>query len=300
MHRRFLQLLAPAAFLSNCWTSASIPRNYAIVEIPAQVSALLAAPAGARTARLKHHKFGVVAPTQPFKMPPSITGQTHLRYAWSEASTAFQGLYQCLEAFWVNKPINDAAASHKPWQLMVAQQCGLEIPDTLMTTDPVDARCFWNEHPDEIIYKQFIALPEAWRETRRLNNEDRDKAEAIRLAPVIFQHYVSAVSDLRVIEIGDELFAASTDVEQQSYPEDVRFNSGVRYVPHALPQSIADQLHALMTTMGLTYGAIDLSLTSDARYVFLEINPAGQFLYIEKATGQPISAALASILAKGG
>jgi len=41
------------------------------------------------------------------------------------------------------------------------------------------------------------------------------------------------------------------------------------------------------------YGAIDLRLTPEGRYVFLEINPAGQFLYIEYATGQPIAAAIA-------
>jgi hypothetical protein len=42
-----------------------------------------------------------------------------------------------------------------------------------------------------------------------------------------------------------------------------------------------------------------LRLTDDGRYVFLEVNPAGQFLYVENATGQPISAALAAHLAEG-
>ena len=51
-----------------------------------------------------------------------------------------------------------------------------------------------------------------------------------------------------------------------------------------------------MRRFGLEYGAIDLRLTPDGRYVFLELNPAGQFLYIEQMTGQPITAALASKL----
>jgi hypothetical protein len=53
-----------------------------------------------------------------------------------------------------------------------------------------------------------------------------------------------------------------------------------------------------MKRLGLVYGAIDLRLTPEGRYIFLEINPAGQFLHIEYATGQPIAAALAQSLLK--
>jgi D-alanine-D-alanine ligase-like ATP-grasp enzyme len=63
-----------------------------------------------------------------------------------------------------------------------------------------------------------------------------------------------------------------------------------------LPFETAAKLRELMARLGLTYGAIDLRLTPEGRYVFLEINPAGQFLYIEQATGQPIAAALAQTL----
>jgi hypothetical protein len=55
------------------------------------------------------------------------------------------------------------------------------------------------------------------------------------------------------------------------------------------PNDVADKLRALMRRLGLVYGAIDLRLTEDGRYVFLEINPAGQFLYVEQQTGQPSS-----------
>jgi glutathione synthase/RimK-type ligase-like ATP-grasp enzyme len=65
-----------------------------------------------------------------------------------------------------------------------------------------------------------------------------------------------------------------------------------------LPPEIIAKLHELMTRLGLVYGAIDLRLTPEGRYVFLEINPAGQFLYVEYATGQPIAAALARTLSK--
>jgi glutathione synthase/RimK-type ligase-like ATP-grasp enzyme len=75
-------------------------------------------------------------------------------------------------------------------------------------------------------------------------------------------------------------------------------NLHAKYMAHELPAETARLLGELMNRLGLVYGAIDLRLTPEGRYVFLEINPAGQFLYIEHATGQPIAATLAQTLLK--
>jgi glutathione synthase/RimK-type ligase-like ATP-grasp enzyme len=76
-------------------------------------------------------------------------------------------------------------------------------------------------------------------------------------------------------------------------------NLDAKYAPHDLPLETTAKLAALMERLGLVYGAIDLRLTPEGHYFFLEINPAGQFLYIEHATGQPIAAALAHALLSG-
>jgi glutathione synthase/RimK-type ligase-like ATP-grasp enzyme len=124
------------------------------------------------------------------------------------------------------------------------------------------------------------------------------QAGSIAHAPVIFQKHVPAVADLRVTAIGGEFYAAATDVRDAEYPQDVRMNLDAKYAAHELPPETTAKLRELMNRLGLVYGAIDLRLTPEGRYVFLEINPAGQFLYIEHATGQPIAAALADALLK--
>jgi glutathione synthase/RimK-type ligase-like ATP-grasp enzyme len=53
-----------------------------------------------------------------------------------------------------------------------------------------------------------------------------------------------------------------------------------------------------MKHLGLVYGAIDLRRTPEGEYVFLEVNTAGEFLFIEERTGQQISKALAEWLAR--
>jgi glutathione synthase/RimK-type ligase-like ATP-grasp enzyme len=278
-----------------------------LAEFPAQLTLSMAFENGRRRFELRRRGGGVLdfsavrsvwwRRPQPFKLPAGMD-PSHQRFAASEAATAFQGLYQSLDANWVNVPAHDSVAAHKPYQLTLAQEIGLEIPPTLMTNDVEQARAFWRRHEGEVIYKQFIAMHETWRETRRLNSGDEAHADAIAHAPVIFQKHVPAVADLRVTAVGGRFFAAATDVRNAEYPQDVRMNLGAKYAAHDLPPEVRAKLSALMDRLGLVYGAIDLRLTPEGRYVFLEINPAGQFLYIERATGQPIAAALADVLIK--
>lgn len=233
---------------------------------------------------------------QYFALPPTVTDPVHRQFAMSEAATAFQGMWQATRALWINDIMRDAAAAHKPWQLALAKAIGLSIPDTLITNSPEQARAFWAAYPGQVIYKAFSASAYAWRETRILRKEEEQLAEAVRLSPVIFQQYVPAVVDLRITAIGDDLFAAEAHSQKGEYKVDVRFNHNIVYRPHTLPPAIAQKLLTLMRRLGLEYGAIDMRLTPEGDYVFLEINPAGQFLYVEQATGLPITAALAKRL----
>ena len=234
---------------------------------------------------------------QPFRLPASVTTPVSQRFALSEAATAFSGLYQAMDVLWVNDPVLDEAAHHKPWQLAVAQGVGLSIPATLMTSDREEALAFWERHDRNVIYKQFRALPDAWRETRRMREDDVAFADAIGITPVIFQRFVEAVADLRVTVIGERMIAAAADARTSEYPVDFRFNPGLKWEPHALPAEVEAGLLKLMRRMGLEYGAIDLRLTPEGEYVFLEVNPAGQFLWIELETGLKIADALADHLA---
>jgi glutathione synthase/RimK-type ligase-like ATP-grasp enzyme len=147
-----------------------------------------------------------------------------------------------------------------------------------------------------VIYKPFLQTVHAWRETRVLRPAEEVLAEAVRLAPVIFQRYLPAGVDLRITAVGDRLFAAEA-VNAGEYKIDVRFNTAVTYRPHRLPEDVASKLLALQRRLGLEYGAIDMRRTPEGEYVFFEVNPAGQFLYVEEPAGLPIAAALAARLA---
>lgn len=234
---------------------------------------------------------------QAYKLPAGLEPAA-FHFALSELSTAVQGMWQSTEALWVNDIVRDAAASHKPWQLEVARRIGLSIPDTLMTTDPDNVRAFWEARKGEVVFKPFLQTFHSWRETRRLKEEDLALIDNVKLAPVIFQSLVPGAADLRVTVIGSEIFAAAVSLDKMEYKLDVRLNQQA-YEKHDLPPAVGEKLLLLMRRLGLEYGAIDLRLTPDGDYVFFEVNPAGQFLFVEYACGLPISAALATHLARG-
>lgn len=230
---------------------------------------------------------------QPFRLDEAIGQSEDRNFAFGECQAAVMGLWSCLDAHWINDPERDEIAARKAYQLKVAAGLGLRIPRTLITNDPVEAAAFIDrEGSNGTIYKAFSATERTWRETRLLKPEERAQLDAVRYAPVIFQEYIRADIDLRITIVDKTIFAAEILTGETDYRVDFRMAMhAARMAAHALPEEIASKLSTLMEKLGLVYGAIDMRLTHDGEYVFLEINPAGQWLFIEQRTGQPITAA---------
>jgi glutathione synthase/RimK-type ligase-like ATP-grasp enzyme len=108
---------------------------------------------------------------------------------------------------------------------------------------------------------------------------------------------VPAQVDLRITMMGEHVFAAAIYSQETSYTVDFRMDMDAgRVEAFEMPGGVIERLRALMERLGLVYGAIDMRLTPDGRYVFLEINPAGQWMFIEHRTGQPMTEAFVRLL----
>lgn len=232
-----------------------------------------------------------------FTIDPAIASQEHRAFVHSETSQAVHGVLDSLSCPWVNPRAADAAAHHKPYQWTVAQQLGLRLPRTLITSDAGAARRFIESlRPRQAVFKAFLASIREWRETRLVQQEDLDRLDLLRLAPVIFQEYVPGV-DLRITMVGERIFAAEIDVRHTSYEFDMRMVVGqgqMRAV--TLPEELQTRLRRLQQRLGLRYGAIDMRRDEQGEYLFLEVNPAGQWLFVEQRTGLPIAQAMADYL----
>jgi glutathione synthase/RimK-type ligase-like ATP-grasp enzyme len=249
---------------------------------------------------LELERYGSVwwrRPQMP-RLSEQMLRQSHRAFAANEINEAMTGLWQTMDAAWINDPARDLIAGRKAYQLKVAQQVGLRIPATLMTNDPVEARRFVDARGyREIVYKSFSSTEEEWRETRLLREDELYLLDHVQHAPVIFQHYVEARYDLRITAVGEQLFPAAIHSQETEYKVDSRIDIGSAKVEGVeIPDEVEEKLVELKRRLGLVFGAIDMRLTPSGDYVFLEINPAGQFMYIEAATGLPIAKAMAEEL----
>jgi len=234
---------------------------------------------------------------QPLSLHPGIAADA-TSFVYGECHEAVAGLWPSLPAKWVNEPQLDSAAHHKPYQLAMAAEVGLTIPRTLITNDPDAARGFVREIGlERTVYKTFLANEQCWRETRIMRQQDLCCLDALRLAPVIFQEYVAADADLRITLIGPFTFATAIRAAPGGYEVDYRMDMlGASFSATSMPDDVEQRLRALLRRLGLVYGAIDLRRTPTGEYVFLEVNPAGEWRFVEDRTGQPMTKAMSQLL----
>lgn len=231
------------------------------------------------------------------KVPDDYYGD--INFCQDESNHFIQGFLWSHQCFWINDPICNLLASRKIVQLSRAKEVGLLIPKTIITNNPHEARKFIKKIPGPVVCKRTSTSPRSFSRTKFVTAEIEKRLDSIIAAPATFQEYIEGELDLRVIWIDGELFAVSIDSKASDTPEDSRFDLSVSHQKYLLPSWLSDALRRLMINLRLVYGAIDLRLGSDGKYYFLEVNPAGQFLYLELKTGMPLMSTLASALARG-
>ena len=234
-------------------------------------------------------------------VPRSVLDADHRQFALNEWRSVLDGMTATIGASTrvVNPLEAQRAAAVKPYQLAVAQRVGLRIPDTLITSDPEHAKEFVDRHHGSVIHKAMTALPQAFLETRLWQDDDLSRLDQLPLAPTIFQEFLDGPADIRVTIAGDEQFAALIASSSSRIGIDSRLDLDVPARAYDLPPDVCASLGALMRGLGLSFATIDLKVDARGDHHFLEVNPQGQFLYIEILTGQPISAAVARTLVNG-
>jgi hypothetical protein len=213
------------------------------------------------------------------------------------------------EIFWVNRPDRAASAENKFVQLRAAHRCGLRFPPTLASSDPDEIRHFVAAHR-QVVYKPYAT--HSWRDSEgrvystyaRLVDPAalRDDA-ALRVCPGIYQAAVRKRYDLRVTVIGSRMFTIRIDtpagedgvVDWRSASIAQRVESRAVVLPDAWQRS----LRRLMDALGLVFGCVDLVADQDDELHFLEINQAGQFLFVEYDVPElPLLRAMTAMLAQ--
>lgn len=239
-----------------------------------------------------------------FRTPEGLS-EVERTFAESQARHALSGLLAALpEVLWVNEPGRMADARVKPYQLAVAARCGLLTPRTLITNRPEEVVAFGRQ-VGRIITKSLAIV----------NVRDNDQTGVLYTAEVpeadwghpgiaatahLFQELVPRQCEVRLTFVAGQCFAAAMNPHDPAGAVDIRAHSEqVTHTATEVPGPLADSIRVMMDRLGLVFGAFDFMVRPDGRWVFIELNPNGQWAWTEQAAGLPISTALASLLEKG-
>lgn len=240
---------------------------------------------------------------EAYQMPAGLS-PTEAQHARVEAKYGLGGVLASLPGLWVNHPSRVADAAYKPLQLARAAMVGLAVPDTLITNEPDAVRAFATGGPMVTKLVGGMAIDEDGVRknvfTRRVDADDLADLRGIEHTTHLFQRWVPKQRECRVIVIGDHVTAAAITAGSEASYVDYRTDyASLSYELVTPPTHVAEGVRLLVDGFGLTYAALDFVITPAGDWVLLEINPAGQYGFIENATKAPLTAQLADLLIGG-
>ncbi len=231
-------------------------------------------------------------------------------FARHEAKAFLDGLQALLRCRWLSRPSAIRDAGHKIEQLGRAQRLGFTVPPTLVSQSPEEIRAFRDEVGSPIVAKllskgppraptlgeQYVVM------TTPLTDDDLAADETLRICPTLFQPLIPKAFELRVTVVAAQVFACRIDSQATERTKIDWRNYDLDNTPHTawdMPEELCERCRAIVADYGLSFGAIDLIVTPEEEVVFLELNPNGQWGWIEELTGLPIAEAHARYLSGG-
>lgn len=205
---------------------------------------------------------------------------------------------------WVNNPFHLYLAERKAFQLKIASESGFNIPNTIITNDFNVALKFIESNNKSVIAKpishgSFGSDDEFAIYTTDLENTEYILSnESVNHSPFILQEKIKEKFDVRVSIFGTKIFAHKINSTKQSYEIDWRVlkPDEISYELLDIPPTLQNNINRFMKTVHLKYGAMDFVVDKNGIWYFIEINPNGQFAWLEIANGDRLIDSLIELL----
>ena len=216
-------------------------------------------------------------------------------HAAAEFTAALEGFLALIpEGRWINHPARNVLAGHKLEQVRRAAALGFKVPRTLITQDAKRLREFWELCGGDVIIKPLStgyierATPseDSLIYTNRLRRSDLMRTTVIRRCPTLFQERIAKSADIRITVVDRNLQAIElTATDEGELRLDIRRNNmvDVKHRATTLPVAVVNQIHRLLAAYGLRFAAIDMIRDVRSNHVFLEVNPNGQWAWLDMA-----------------
>jgi glutathione synthase/RimK-type ligase-like ATP-grasp enzyme len=243
-----------------------------------------------------------------YRRPSNIVGPPDGDWAPAESASTIAGALYGTDCLWINRPDRDLTAGFKVYQLHLARRLGLHTPRSVVTNAPARVRDL-ADSDERLVFKLLhgaLVQPDggpATVLTTPVTREHVDRMAHVRHSPCLFQEHVDKTCEMRVTVVGRTVFPVTIDSQRLTDTAVDWRASGPDSPPYGefrdVPPDVLVAIDAMMRGLGIVYGAFDFIVDRQGRWVFLEVNSMGQYLWLEEDLDLPISAAIASLLAEG-
>lgn len=223
-------------------------------------------------------------------------------YLMSEMNIFLKNLFEVISAKWLSTPSSVLQAENKFRQLCIAKEIGFNVPKTLVTTDKKELISFISENDKTVIKPlgsgriNYANNSAKLIFTNILDQEVINRIDSFELTPVIYQSYIEKEIELRVTVVGCDIFAASVDSQSLEETSVDWRRKKIKFEEYTLPEDLKQKCLLMLNKLDISYGAFDFIKGKDGLFYFLEINPNGQWVWVEKDTGMLISDSIIKFL----
>ncbi|MCU7614903.1 MvdD family ATP-grasp ribosomal peptide maturase [Chryseobacterium sp. GMJ5] len=226
--------------------------------------------------------------------------------AMGEIRNTLFGFLESLDCYSLGKPSVYRRLDSKEEQLKIAHKLGLTVPETCITNNPEAAKQFILKHKSVVAKMQTgFAIYEDGVEnvvfTNVIEEDNIDQLDNLLYCPMQFQKKIEKKKELRVTVVGQDIFTFEIDSQQSEESKVDWRKDGVnllqKWVQTELPAEVEGKLRQLLDVYHVDYGAIDIIVSLENDYYFIEINAAGEFFWLDNLTDNNIiSKSIADVL----
>lgn len=226
----------------------------------------------------------------------------------NEWNKTLLGFYNHLKNLpWLNPLRKAYKGENKYYQMELAQRVGFFIPDTIVSNEKKELQSFARVHNGAILKLMAQEIYSFGENDFRGFYTNRIDEGSLSIFgehsenPIVLQEYIDKKFEVRYTVVGKKHFVCRIDSQSSSQAKSDWRRYDIPHTPHISiepPVDIREGVDNLMGLLGLEFGALDFIVTPEDKWVFLEINCMGQWLWIEQLTGLAISDAITEWLGR--
>ncbi|MCP5049848.1 MAG: MvdC family ATP-grasp ribosomal peptide maturase [bacterium] len=207
---------------------------------------------------------------------------------------------------WIDRLSVVRRAEDKLYQLRTAREAGLPIPRTLITNNPLQVRDFFKEVKGNMVAKMLTPLTTSMKGdtpfvyTNLIGPDDLADLHMLEHSPMVFQEFIPKEVELRIAYVNGGLFTGAVRSGEASGDHHVDWRvpgyEDFKWELFDVPEEWTHKIDTMMKKLGLYFGVLDVIVSPDGSYTFLEVGPTGEWGMLERDLGLPISTAIADTL----